>query len=298
MNRERFVAAVLALGAFACRNTATPPPEVHTYAAEARGIFANSYLVESDEGVVAIDAALTVSDATALRARLDALKKPLLAVLLTHGHPDHYNGAAILAEGTGSELIALASVDRVIRESDAAKEQQWRPMFGAEWPEKRAFPTRTVRDSETLELAGMRFTVHELGSGESHADSYWVLEDEDPKNVRAFVGDVVFNGVHSYLSDGHLDAWLATLDRMERELSSVETIYPGHGAAGGRELFAAQREYLQLYRATVAKLAAGASALDDAQKAELVRVMKEKLPTDRLEFLIALGADAVAANLR
>jgi glyoxylase-like metal-dependent hydrolase (beta-lactamase superfamily II) len=251
--------------------------------------------VETEKGVVAIDATLTVSDAKALRAKLDALKKPLLAVLLTHGHPDHYNGAALLIEGTGAELVALASVDRVIREHDAAKEQQWRPMFGDEWPASRAFPNRIVSDGSTIELDHVRFTVHELGAGESHADSYWVIEHDDPATRRAFVGDAVFNGMHAYTTDGHLDAWLANLDRLETALAGLKTIYPGHGEAAGPEAFAAQKDYLRLYRETVVELAKGRPTLDDAQKAELVRVMKTKLPTDRLEFLIALGADAVAA---
>jgi glyoxylase-like metal-dependent hydrolase (beta-lactamase superfamily II) len=46
--------------------------------------------------VVAVDALLTETDSRSLRARLERLGKPLLAVLLTHGHPDHYNGVTKL----------------------------------------------------------------------------------------------------------------------------------------------------------------------------------------------------------
>ena len=72
----------------------SPTPIVHTVTASAQGLSVNGYLIEASEGVVAIDSALTVSDSVALRARLDALHKPLAAVLLTHGHPDHYNGVS------------------------------------------------------------------------------------------------------------------------------------------------------------------------------------------------------------
>lgn len=42
-----------------------------------------------------------MSDAHALRAAFDRLHKPLLAVPLTHGHPDHYNGVSALLAGQG-----------------------------------------------------------------------------------------------------------------------------------------------------------------------------------------------------
>lgn len=53
------------------------------------GLFVNSYLVEGVDGVVAVDAPLLLSDGRAFRARLEALGKPLLGVLVTHPHPDH-----------------------------------------------------------------------------------------------------------------------------------------------------------------------------------------------------------------
>jgi glyoxylase-like metal-dependent hydrolase (beta-lactamase superfamily II) len=62
---------------------------VHTYRSGETGLFVNSYLVEGADGVVAIDSPLLRSDGHAFRARLEALKKPLLGVLVTHPHPDH-----------------------------------------------------------------------------------------------------------------------------------------------------------------------------------------------------------------
>ena len=62
---------------------------VHRFGATAAGTPVNAYLVEGADGVVAVDATLTVSDGRALRARADALGKPLLGVAVTHTHPDH-----------------------------------------------------------------------------------------------------------------------------------------------------------------------------------------------------------------
>ena len=57
-------------------------PVIHTYRAAEPGLFVNSYLVEGEAGVVVVDTSLLVSDIEALRARLRALNKPLLAILL------------------------------------------------------------------------------------------------------------------------------------------------------------------------------------------------------------------------
>jgi glyoxylase-like metal-dependent hydrolase (beta-lactamase superfamily II) len=270
--------------------------KVHTVTASPQGILVNAYVVETKNGLVVVDSALTVSDARALRTRVDELGKPLLGVVLTHGHPDHYNGvAALVADRDSVPIYATAGVDGVIRESDAAKEQQWRPMFGDEWPAPRAFPTRIVNDGEELVLDGIHWRVHAIGPGESHADAYWSAAGSDGTSF--FVGDVVMHGVHAYLSDGHSAAWLANLLRLRPILAGARALYPGHGMASGVELLDWQRGYLEAYRAAVEELRAGASSLSEAAKQALTERMKAQYPNAGLEFLIPLGADSVAAEL-
>ncbi len=267
--------------------------EIHRYASGAPGIFANAYLVETAHGVVPVDATLTETDSKALRKMLTELRKPLRAVLVTHGHPDHYNGVTNLLAAERVPVVATAGVDRTIRDSDAAKEQQWKPTFGPEWPARRTFPTRTVQDGESLTFDGVTFTVHDLGPGESSSDSVWVASGAARA---AFIGDVVLNQVHAYVSDGHTSSWLRNLERV-RALAKDMPVYPGHGEPGTVEMLDWQRKYLVRYRTEVAALASGRASLTDGEKATLAARMKEQLPTDRLEFLIGLGADAVALEL-
>ena len=111
-------------------------PIVHTYRSGELGRFVNSYLVEGSEGVVAIDGPLLLSDRHAFRARLDALRKPLLGVLVTRPRPDHYNTIASCSR-EDVPVIAHADVDQEIRAMDEAKRAQWGPMFGDEWPRAR-----------------------------------------------------------------------------------------------------------------------------------------------------------------
>ncbi|HEX2410385.1 MAG TPA: MBL fold metallo-hydrolase [Solirubrobacteraceae bacterium] len=268
-------------------------PIVHMYRSGERGLFVNSYLVEGAEGVVAVDAPLLLSDGRAFRARLEALRKPLLGVLVTHPHPDHYNTVTELLAGEDVPVIAHGDVDREIRAKDDAKRAQWGPMFGNEWPAAATFPNRTVSDEESVELGEMRFTAWDFGPCESESETVWLLGDGDI----AFVGDLAFNGTHAYLADGHTDAWLRAIDRAEEALAGVQTLYVGHGAPTIPTVLSDQRRYLLMAREAIGRVAGGRAHLSDDEADRVVGLMERYLPSAPLSWLVAAGAPAVAAEL-
>jgi glyoxylase-like metal-dependent hydrolase (beta-lactamase superfamily II) len=213
----------------------------------------------------------------------------VLGVFVTHAHPDHFNGLPVLA-GDDVPVYASAEVADTIARIAEAKRAQWRPVYGDEWPDRHRVPDQRLSTGETVELGGLRFTLHAVGAAESHADSYLTLDD------RAFIGDLAFHGTHPYTADGHTGRWLAALDALTGALDGV-ALYPGHGAPGNVEMLADQRRYLMMYRETVRRLATGTPRLTDAQRAELTSTMTRFLPDAPLIWMIGLGADAVAAEL-
>ena len=83
----------------------------------------NAYVIEGTDGVAVVDGTLTVSGGRALRARIEAIGKPLAGVLVTHAHPDHYGGQFALAvcrQETGHLSAALEryQVAQALAESD------------------------------------------------------------------------------------------------------------------------------------------------------------------------------------
>ena len=268
-------------------------PIVHTYRSGESGLFVNSYLVEGAEGVVSVDAPLLLSDGRAFRARLDALNKPLLGVLVTHPHPDHYNTITELLAGEEVPVIAHRDVDREIRAKDDAKRAQWRPMFGDEWPASATFPNGTVSDEESVALGDLRFTAWDFGACESDSETVWLLDGGDI----AFVGDLAFNGTHAYLADGHTDAWLAALDRADDALARVRTLYVGHGPPTVPAVFADQRRYLLMARESIARATGGRAQLSKEEANRVVSLMERYLPSAPLSWLVGAGASAVAAEL-
>jgi glyoxylase-like metal-dependent hydrolase (beta-lactamase superfamily II) len=271
-------------------------PVIHTYRAAEPGLHVNSYLVEAEAGVVVVDTNLLVSDIEALRARLRALKKPLLAILITHPHPDHFNGVIGLVQDNEVPVYAAASVARVIGEIAEAKREQWSPTYGAEWPAETYYPNSPLADRAEVRFGELTFTVRELGPAESHADSYFVLSTDGGAPV-AFIGDLAFNGMHPYTADGHSSRWLAALDVLASELADVSTLYPGHGDPAGPGVFSGQRRYLLYYRELVQRLSGGQATLPPCARAELDAAMQAFLPGAPLTWMIGLGADAVAGEL-
>jgi glyoxylase-like metal-dependent hydrolase (beta-lactamase superfamily II) len=271
-------------------------PVIHTYRAAEPGLNVNSYLVEAESGVVVVDTSLLVSDIGALCARLRALRKPLLAILVTHPHPDHFNGVAAVVQDQEVPVYAAATVGKVIEQIAEAKREQWSPVYGPEWPAQTYYPDVLLADGDRVQLAELTFTVREMGPAESHADSYFLLAADGRPPV-AFVGDLAFHGSHPYTADGHSASWLTALDLLAGELAGVGTLYPGHGAPAGPGVLAEQRRYLLCYRELVRRLADGEPRLPEAAKAELAAGMQSFLPDAPLTWMIGLGADAVAAEL-
>ena len=269
----------------------TDSPTIHTVTSSAAGALVNAYLVESASGVVAIDATLTVSDSRRLRARLDAIGKPLLAVLLTQSHPDHYGGLTQLVAGVDVPILAPQGVHDVIRRDDPIKERILRPMFGEEWPRERIFPNTVVRDGETRTFGGVAFTVIDLGPSESPHDSPWYLT-ADPRI--AFLGDQMYGRMHSYLADGHYAEWLANIDALRERFPADAVFHVGHGGPLGQDDWDWQRHYIETF---VAAIESADWSDPGAAHAAVVATMMRLLPSDDLAFLMDLSIDPVATQL-
>jgi glyoxylase-like metal-dependent hydrolase (beta-lactamase superfamily II) len=216
-------------------------------------------------------------------------------VLITHAHPDHVAGLTEWVGTADVPIMALPAVDALMRASEEPKRAQWQPVYKEEWNDHWTFPTRLVQDGRAITFDGVTYRVHDVGpGGDCDANSLWVIE---PEPRAAFVGDLVFNGLHAYMADDHVLAWLANLERARTLLSQVEILYPGHGALGALDLLEAQRAYLLAYCGAVKELACRQPTLSEEAKGHLTACMQRLRPGAGLTFLIAHSADAVAAEL-
>lgn len=177
----------------------------------------NCYLVINDAGdeAVLIDAGM---DSAEVLKKLEEAGANLVAILLTHGHPDHILGLKGLVDATG--------VPCYMHEDDVLMVRNVPPMFlrmlglaELELPDE----FLPLEDGQTLELAGLEFKV--LTTPGHSEGSVCFLSDGV-----LFSGDLLFHG-----SIGRTDfpgGSFEMLARMVKEkvftLPSDTRVLPGH----------------------------------------------------------------------
>jgi glyoxylase-like metal-dependent hydrolase (beta-lactamase superfamily II) len=269
-------------------------PIVHRISGGEGEVHATAFVIEGREGLVLVDSLLTVQGGEYVRAKIRELGKPLEAVVLTHGHPDHYGGLTSAIDGRELPVYAVRGVDDVIRRDDAGKADTLAAL-DIRWPSRRTFPTHITADSETLTFRDISLTVREIGPAESDFDSVWIMDTEDVPAV--FVGDLLTVGEHVYPADGNTANWIGAAAWLQQLLSTDAVLYAGHGDVATTEDVAWVVEYLTRYREEVSRLAEGGVRLTEAEKAKLSRVMIDFVGNDRNARWIEEGADAVAQEL-
>jgi len=177
----------------------------------------NTYLVVNQESgeAVLVDAGVSASQV------LDYLKDHdlrLVAVLLTHGHPDHLMGLKEIVDSTGAPAY--------MHPADAAMVRSIPPLFlrmlgldDLELPEE----FLPLEDGQELDLAGMKFKVlHTPGHSEG---SVCFLTDG-----ALFDGDLVFRGSigRTDFPGGSMRTLLNSVREKVFTLPGDTRIYPGH----------------------------------------------------------------------
>ena len=270
-------------------------PKIHMYTSNEPMLKVNAYIVEADEELVIVDTTLTMSDSKALKNMADALNKPIAGIVLTHGHPDHIAGTYNIAPEGELPIYSLASVKKLMEDTEQAKHKQWSVMFGEEWIPKWVYPNTIVADGQTVKIGALTFKVIDIGSGgDCDANSIWLLAGNNPV---AFLGDFIYHQNHSYIADGNVLRWLGNLERYAETLQDYPTYYVGHGGACDFSAIAQQKEYLLAYCANVLKFTDGTGIFTEETVKKFEQAMLAKYPEYGCQFMVSLSAERVGEEL-
>ncbi len=262
--------------------------EISRFVSSEKAFAVNSWLVPTSTGIVVIDTQFTVSEADRL---LDAVKhtgRPLRAIIITHPHPDHFNGTCRLLGLAKVPVYATQATIEGVHATADAKRAQWKPAYGADYPDSTCAPDHTLAIGASWVIDGVTFEARDYGPGESLTESIVLA----PALHAAFVGDLIYNRVHPWLAEGRSVQWLAQLDRLQREIPADWTLYPGHGDSGGITVIAAQRDYIRDFRERTQAVLNSTGLTEDA-KQSVVEGTRRVHPGWALEMLIPLNAEAV-----
>ena len=271
------------------------PTKIHTYTSGEPMLRVNAFIVETTKELIIVDTTLTMSDSKALKQKADNLGKPVAGIILTHGHPDHVAGTYNIAPKGDIPVYALASVKKLMEDTEEAKHKQWSGLFGGEWIPKWVYPNQMVKDGDTVKIAGLNFNVADIGSGgDCDANSLWLLDDE---NKAAFTGDFIYNNNHTYMNDGSILRWLSNLDKYSPVLNNFKTYYVGHGSSCNFSSLAKQKEYFLTYCSNVLKATSGTGIFTDDTRKSFEQTIIAAFPGYGCQFMVALSADRVGKEL-
>jgi glyoxylase-like metal-dependent hydrolase (beta-lactamase superfamily II) len=217
-------------------------------------------LVTGENEALLVDAGFTRADGHRLAAEVLDSGKKLTTVFVSHGDPDFYFGAEVLADAfPDAVFVATPHVIEHIHHSYQGKLKAW----AALGPN---LPTRLV-DLQPLTadliLEGHRFELK--GGPAALPDRHYLWQAEQ----RAVLGGVLlFQKEHVWVADtptpGDRSAWIALLDEMAA--LDPQLVVPGHrlpGTPADASAITATRDYLLAFEAELGE-AADAAALTDA----------------------------------
>ncbi|WP_007512400.1 MULTISPECIES: MBL fold metallo-hydrolase [Pseudofrankia] len=182
---------------------------------------------------------------------------PVTTILLTHGHPDHSEGAAVLHELTGAPVRALDPAHRLGSEG--------------------------LVEGDVVAVAGIELRVMATPGHSADSLSFLLFGDTtgtataDGAPLAVLTGDTILGRGTTVVAypDGRLDDYLASLRRLA-ELPEGLAVLPGHGpeladARGAANYYLAHRaQRLEQVRAALA--AAGVGPADATPRDVVERV--------------------------
>jgi glyoxylase-like metal-dependent hydrolase (beta-lactamase superfamily II) len=243
-------------------------------------------LVTGENEALLVDAAFTRADGHRLAAEILDSGKKLTTVFVSHGDPDFYFGAEVLADAfPEARFVATPIVIEHIKHSYEGKLKAW----AALGPN---LPTRLV-DLEPLTgdltLEGHRFELR--GGPAALSDRHYLWQAEH----KAILGGVLlFQQEHVWVADtptpGDRAAWTDLLDEMAA--LEPELVVPGHrlpGTPADASAITATRDYLLAFEEELGKAADGAA---------LTEALVARYPANGMLIAAQIGAKVAKGEMK
>jgi len=243
----------------------------------------NSVIIEGEHEVMLVDAQLTKNNAEKVLQEINATKKPLSIIYITHEHADHFLGLEVFKEAyPGVKIIANSAVVDRINQAYQEKIEKWQKIFGSGATSR--VVTISKFDGNFVEFEGSKIEVLKHIRGDTDENTMlWI-----PGQRILIAGDVLFNNMHVYTAETDSKArgkWLNSLNKI-RELKPAVVI-PGHSKVGAPLDASTAVDFTENYLLVFEKELKTAKDSDS-----FINTMKERFPSTDLLLALERGAKA------
>ncbi|MFE0256668.1 MBL fold metallo-hydrolase [Streptomyces sp. NPDC059010] len=243
-------------------------------------------LVTGENEALLVDAAFTRADGHRLAAEVLDSGKTLTTVFISHGDPDFYFGAEVIADAfPDARFVATPQTIEHIQHSYEGKLKAW----AALGPN---LPTRLVDLQPLTGDLTLEGHVFELRGGPAALpDRHYLWQAEE----RAILGGVLlFQQEHVWVADtptpGDRAAWIDLLDEMAA--LRPELVVPGHrlpDTAADVSAITATRDYLVAFEEELGKAADGAA---------LTEALVKRHPDNGMLIASQIGAKVAKGEMK
>ena len=263
----------------------------------------NLYWIETDEGIILIDAGRFLSQARYALNEILAVNKPILGILVTHPHTDHYGGLPVFVEAAIDNVPIYASE---ITYNDLKTDAQGfiaarNQLHGNDFPNKDTIPlpNRIVKTGDEIELGGLTFEVTDLPNNETITTTLYYL----PQQNALFAGDFVVNKTIPFLGDGFSSNWLSQLRSLSTKIPPETIVYHGHGEPSeAKVLIPQQIEYIETVRRLVAEALVKDKVVTPSEQEQIILQLEQQYADYKTSLLLpnlrANNIEGIAEELR
>jgi glyoxylase-like metal-dependent hydrolase (beta-lactamase superfamily II) len=262
----------------------TEPLQIATYVSDSVGTDVVSTLIYGPTEGILVDTQGLKTDAERVADLVAERHIKLKAIFITHGHDDHFMGIDVLRRRFPGTPVYMAPAG--LKETN-----RWSPRILRSL--RRSSPAQAPDTVESPEAAPARLSVDgedvqvfpdRQGDAFIPSNSYlWI------PSIRAIIaGDIVFAGVHPYLSgstEKSRTRWLKSLDELSAQHPTV--VVAGHKASAATPDAPAAIDTMRRYITTLDSLKDKAESSDD-----LAARMRAIFPDLRLPNFLARSAHA------
>lgn len=225
--------------------------KVHTGRGQT-GYDVNSTMISGEKDMLVIDPQFSLSEAHKLAAEILESKKNLAVIYVTHPHPDHLFGLAVLKEAfPAAKIVALAATVNAAKTGWPARQKFWFATYGNNIPGPDPVLPEALAEP-VLTLEGEQFPITGGVQGADGPGNSFVYI---PSLNAVATGDIVFDHVYFGVPrDAARANWLKTIDQIAALKPAV--VIPGHEGPGATHDMKAvdfMKKYIADWDANVAR---------------------------------------------